>query len=149
LPAFDGLLPLRDNTMVQDLLFELVNWHALAKLQMHTSVTLDIWCAATRHMYTAMRSFARTTCMWYTTHELPRESEARVRRTTKPLKATKSKHKRAIPRGDSKVIKFNVWNTYKFHCLGDHPDYVERSGTNDNHSTQVVSLVSSEIHSNN
>ncbi|TBU26172.1 hypothetical protein BD311DRAFT_597782, partial [Dichomitus squalens] len=62
MPAFEGLLDLRDDLTVADLLFELANWHALAKLRLHTSVTLDIFRAATKHMYEAIHKFADDTC---------------------------------------------------------------------------------------
>ncbi|KAI0330872.1 hypothetical protein GY45DRAFT_1434397 [Cubamyces sp. BRFM 1775] len=117
LPAFEGLLPLRDDHTVQNMLFELVNWHALARLRMHTSVTLDIWRAATRHMYAS-------------------EAEAKARRALKSRSSVKPTQRSREP----KVVKYNVWNTYKYHCLGDHPDYVERSGTTDNYDTRVGEL---------
>ena len=36
IPAFKGLLPEPNNTIVTMLLFCLVEWHALAKLRLHT-----------------------------------------------------------------------------------------------------------------
>ncbi|CDO75447.1 hypothetical protein BN946_scf184823.g1 [Trametes cinnabarina] len=53
MPVFEGLLPLKDDETIADLLFELANWHALAKLRLHTDVTLDIFCAATADMFAA------------------------------------------------------------------------------------------------
>ncbi|KAI1786640.1 hypothetical protein LXA43DRAFT_855526, partial [Ganoderma leucocontextum] len=43
MPAFEGLLDLPDDKNVADLLFELANWHALAKLRLHTAITLNIF----------------------------------------------------------------------------------------------------------
>ena len=62
MPAFEGLLPLPDDHTCGDLLFELANWHALAKLHLHTDVTLKIFRASTDHMYEGIQKFAMTTC---------------------------------------------------------------------------------------
>ncbi|TBU49530.1 hypothetical protein BD309DRAFT_1025917, partial [Dichomitus squalens] len=80
MPAYEGLLDLPDDQTVADLLFELANWHALAKLRLHTEVTLDIFRITTKHMYEAIRTFAQQTCPRYQTKELPSEATARVRR---------------------------------------------------------------------
>ncbi|RPD52312.1 hypothetical protein L227DRAFT_589710 [Lentinus tigrinus ALCF2SS1-6] len=41
MPVFEGLLPLRDDQIIADLLFECANWHALAKLRLHTDGELE------------------------------------------------------------------------------------------------------------
>ena len=129
MPAFEGLLPLPDDHTCADMLFELANWHALAKLRLHTEVTLEILREATKHMYEGIRKFAATTCTHYVARELPNEVGARMRR------GGKSKNVSA----DAQAVHFNVMNTYKYHCLGDYAEYIERSGTSDNYSTQIVS----------
>ncbi|OJT06904.1 hypothetical protein TRAPUB_2244, partial [Trametes pubescens] len=134
IPAFEGLLPLGDNENVLDLLFELANWHALAKLKLHTKVTLDIFRAATEHMTEAMRSFAATTCENYETHELDKEVDARVRREEK-------KPDGPPPNRQRKVVHFNTLNTPKYHFLPDYPDSIEEIGTTDTTNTQVVSAI--------
>ena len=58
MPAFEGLLPLPDNRTCANMLFELANWHALAKLRLHTEVTLEILRECTTHMYEGIRKFA-------------------------------------------------------------------------------------------
>ncbi|CDO69347.1 hypothetical protein BN946_scf184746.g28 [Trametes cinnabarina] len=142
LPAFEGLLPLRDDQTVQDLLFELVNWHALASLRLHTSVTLDIWRAATRHMYASMRVFAHTTCKRIAARELPQETQARARRVhaRKKNQLSVAPAVKASAAEGPRVVKFNIINTYKYHALGHHPDYVERSGSTDNYNTRTGEL---------
>ncbi|CDO69624.1 hypothetical protein BN946_scf184851.g12 [Trametes cinnabarina] len=132
MPAFEGLLPLEDGQNIADLLFELANWHALAKLRLHTSVTIDIFRAATEHMCRAVRRFARMTCKRYEAHELPRETEARMRREEIGQKTA--------PVRTPKLVRFNVLNTYKYHSLPDYPDYVEYGGTTDNYNSQVAEL---------
>ncbi|OSD02519.1 hypothetical protein PYCCODRAFT_1477774 [Trametes coccinea BRFM310] len=134
IPAFEGLLPLADDQTVIDLLFELANWHALAKLRLHTTVTIKIFRAATEHMCRAMRSFARTTCKRYDTRELPKETQARIRREKGPGDTT------AAQNGGPKTVRFNVLNTYKYHSLPDYPDYIEQGGTTDNYNSQVAEL---------
>ena len=129
MPAFEGLLPLPDDRTCADMLFELANWHALAKLRLHTEVTLEILRESTIHMYEGIRRFAATTCTRYNTRELPNEVGARLRRGTKSKNIS----------GDAQAVHFNVMNTYKYHCLGDYAEYIERSGTSDNYSTQIVS----------
>ncbi len=139
MPVFEGLLPLRDDQNVADLLFECANWHALAKLRLHTDATLSIFEAATQHMYQMFRRFARTTCMRHTTRELPKESAARLRREqAEQAKSGTTKDTEHVAR---KQMKFNVVNTFKFHSLGDYVEYIKRSGPSDNYTTQVVSPV--------
>ncbi len=133
MPVFEGLLPLRDDQNVADLLFETANFHALAKLRLHTTATLDIFRAATHHMYKAFRKFSRTTCARYDTRELPREAEARVRRDAKKKTGT------CTTGSTRKVRKFTVIHTYKYHCLGDYAAYIVHHGPMDNYTTQIVS----------
>ncbi|KAI1795334.1 hypothetical protein LXA43DRAFT_1090982 [Ganoderma leucocontextum] len=133
MPAFEGLLPLRDDQTIADLLFELANWHALAKLRLHTDITLNTFRAATKTMYEAVRTFAATTCANHATHELPNEAQARARRNTKQASHISST---ARPRR----VHYNVINTFKYHSLGDYPDWIVRSGPTDNYTTQVGEL---------
>ncbi|KAI0349313.1 hypothetical protein OH77DRAFT_1507530 [Trametes cingulata] len=133
MPAFEGLLPLKDDETVADLLFELVNWHALAKLRLHTDITLSIFRTATRHMCEAMRAFANTTCTRHKARELEKEAEARVRQVVR-------KDPEAQPDRKRKIVRFNTLNTFKYHALPYYPDYIERSGTADNYTSQICEL---------
>ena len=58
----------------------MAHWHGLAKLRLHTDVTLNIMDAVTTDLGKKMRSFKNTTCRVFETRELPRESKARLRR---------------------------------------------------------------------
>ncbi|KAF7973003.1 hypothetical protein HWV62_16378 [Athelia sp. TMB] len=80
IPAFEGLLPEPHNKIVLTLLFRLGEWHALAKLRMHTDNTLQLLDAATTAVGEELRRFSRTTCAYYSTAELPSEVAARGRR---------------------------------------------------------------------
>ncbi len=140
----EGLLDEKNCAIVTDLLFELATWHALAKLRLHTSVTLDLLRAVTRHMYAAVRTFTRTTCQDYVTVELTRESEARGRREAARRKKAGASAGEGSTQRQPKVVEFLVHHTYKYHCLADYPDYIELHGTTDNMTTQTVSATSLE-----
>lgn len=80
MPAFDGLLPAPHNNIVLTLIFRLAEWHALAKLHMHTDTTMLLLDSATTNLGQELRRFSRTTCAFYLTQELPAEKAARGRR---------------------------------------------------------------------
>ncbi|KAI0755358.1 hypothetical protein C8Q80DRAFT_1060327, partial [Daedaleopsis nitida] len=142
MPAYEDLIPFEnDSENIADLLFELANFHALAKLRMQTTITLDTLNAATKHLYDVMRRFDRETCSRYSTQELPDEAESRARRERKKARAREEQGGQEPPHAAAagpKDVKFNVINTYKYHCLGDYAEYIERSGPTDNYTTQVV-----------
>ncbi|KAI0643889.1 hypothetical protein C8Q79DRAFT_1002431 [Trametes meyenii] len=133
IPAFEGLLPLHDDQSVANLLFKLANWHALAKLRLHTEVTLQIFRAATSHVTEAVRHFANTTCEEWTTLELAKETKARVRREERQGPG-------AVPDRERKIVCYNVPNTPKYHFMPDYPSSIEEIGTTDNGNTQVGEL---------
>ncbi|KAJ7022131.1 hypothetical protein C8F04DRAFT_890871, partial [Mycena alexandri] len=81
IPAFDGLFPPEHNERVMKLLYRMAEWHACAKLRMHTDPgTLTHFKKLTPEIGRLMRDFKNTTCAAYTTFELPRETAARGRR---------------------------------------------------------------------
>ena len=114
-----------------ELLFELANFHALAKLRLHTDVTVDLLEVSTDHMYRAMTSFAQTTCAAYDVYERADEVDARVRRQ-------RVKDPNAPVDGVRKKVEFNTINTFKYHVLGHYPIYIRIRGPLDNYSTQTV-----------
>lgn len=168
MPVFDGLLPDEDDEIVADMLFELSNWHALAKLRMHHDVTLLNLEHGTRHMYTAVRTFANTTCQRYTTHELPTEAERRENCKTsdktpgisnKPSSGDRKGKGKATdqlsdqvpvnglmdsntspPVSTRQTVEFTVMNSIKYHFLGDYVSFIRRLGTTDGVSSQCVRL---------
>ncbi|RDX40877.1 hypothetical protein OH76DRAFT_1304372, partial [Lentinus brumalis] len=139
IPAIEGLLPQEHCDIVTDLLFELANWHALAKLRLHTTVTLEVFRKATKLMYAAVRRFARTTCEAYVTYELDREAEARGRAQARAAIRIQAAGgtSTAVAKKDPKVVVFRVWHTYKYHCLGDYADCIERCGCTDCTTSQT------------
>ena len=70
------------------LLYQTAEWHALAKLRMHTDSTLTLLEELTTEFGKLMRQFRDLTCSQFATIELPREAAARTRaRTTNTSKS--------------------------------------------------------------
>lgn len=169
IPVFEGLLPEPHNKIVIDLLFILAHWHGLAKLRMHSDLTLDILDQQTTELGEHLRHFKAKVCTAYATHELDREANARSRRQAKeaakctekgrakgsgaavpgPMagaslkgkqKATPEQSQDApLPRQPKKKKSFNL-RTYKLHALGDYVASIRRFGTTDSYSTEPVSI---------
>ncbi|KAG6912539.1 hypothetical protein DXG01_013935, partial [Tephrocybe rancida] len=145
IPAFDGLLPEPHNSNILDLLFVCATWHGLAKLRMHNDLTLLELDEATKALGIGMRKFVATTCTSFQTRELPREAEARARRTTKAKAQTGSKpgeSERPPPAKGISTQRLKTFNldTYKFHALGDVPAHIREFGTTDSYSTEIGEL---------
>ena len=140
IPCFEGLLPEPMNSVVLTMLFELAQWHALAKLQLHSDTTIAIFQAATSTLGQAMRAFLRRVCSQYQTRELPRETQSRQRRQAAKAQAQAS----GVPTSSGSVAPapkfkaFTVLNTPKYHRLGDHARAISETGTTDNKTTQMV-----------
>lgn len=62
------------------LLYRTAEWHALAKLRMHTDTTLALLEALTNEFGQLLRQFRDLTCSKFSTFELPREITARKKR---------------------------------------------------------------------
>ncbi|KIJ11124.1 hypothetical protein PAXINDRAFT_15944 [Paxillus involutus ATCC 200175] len=144
IPVFEGLLPAPHNDIVLDLLFDLATWQGFAKLRMHTDDTLAFFDTATTTLSKSMRKFARHTCMYYHTTELPQEYAARGRRQAaiaakQPQTSGPGPGVKATPTVTPKIKKLNL-STYKYHALGDYPNTIRRYGTTDSYSTQMGEL---------
>ena len=100
------------------LLYRAAEWHALAKLRMHTRATLDLLEKSTVHLGQLMRKFRDATFTKFNTVALPREA-------------------RKSPSTGGKKKLLNL-NTYKFHSLGDYVRTIELFGCTDSYSTQLV-----------
>lgn len=151
IPVFEGLLPEPHNSAILRLLFVCAHWHGLAKLRMHTDLTLDIMDDVTTEMGVEFRAFSTMTCSAFSTQELPRETAARRQRA---LKKRQGKNPSADPvQGPStapsaqpaekpdtpRLKRFNL-QTYKYHSLGDTANTIRRYGTSDSFSTEPVSV---------
>jgi hypothetical protein len=131
IPAFEGLLPSPHNELVLSLIFIACWFHSLAKLKMHTEVTLLALTVVTALFGRAMRRFKSETCDHIETLELDREVAARARRLARENPASSKSA------GGKKKKEFNLF-TYKFHALGDYVSSIRLFGTSDSYSTQSV-----------
>ncbi|KAG2742745.1 hypothetical protein P692DRAFT_20879278 [Suillus brevipes Sb2] len=146
IPVFDGLLPEPHNRIVLELLFTMAHWHGLAKLRMHSDLTLEIMDEVTSTLGRQFREFKNTVCTAYQTRELPREVGARARRLVKKAGKETTGHKgkgsSSIAAQGQNVQRTKVFNfqTYKFHALGDYVSTIRRYGTSDSYSTEPGEL---------
>jgi hypothetical protein len=82
MPAFEGMFPdkVHDNS-IQKLLYICCEWHALAKLRLHTDETLGLLEKVTATLGTQLRKFAKDICPAYSTMETDRKVAGRKRCT--------------------------------------------------------------------
>ncbi|KJA12544.1 hypothetical protein HYPSUDRAFT_152354, partial [Hypholoma sublateritium FD-334 SS-4] len=155
IPVFDGLLDPEHDKAISSLLFTVAEWHALAKLRMHTDLTLGWLHECTANLGTQLRRFQSYTCSFFDTRELPSEEAARRRKSTKATSVS-SKGKSSMgkasqgppsnvdlqsknPKTHPKKKLFNLI-MIKLHSLGDYVNTIKLFGTSDSYSTQPVSL---------
>ncbi|KAJ3711816.1 hypothetical protein C8R42DRAFT_648049 [Lentinula raphanica] len=103
-----------DNEILINLLYRTAEWHALAKLRLHTDRTLDYLETRTQEFGKLMREF-RDVSKKFKTKETDRERGARYRRTAEQAKKTNaSTSTSAIGSGSARPKTLNL-NTYKWH----------------------------------
>lgn len=135
MPAFEGLFPCPYDNYIQTLLYRLAEWHALAKLRMHTDTTLAHLESATATLGREVRGFVSRVCSQFDTIELPKEAAARARRQQAqgvPQDASTSSSTRRLK-------TFNL-NTYKLHALADYVKTIRLYGTVDSYTTKLVRI---------
>ena len=133
---FEGLLPEPHNDRVLRLLFTLCHWCGLAKLRLHTDVTLDIMETVTPQLTNLLREFRSQTCSAFQTKELQREAENHMRQGAKKTPTTAGcPSLEACGSCCQKVFNLQM---YKVHALADYPAQIRRYGTTDSFSTQIV-----------
>lgn len=127
----------------------MAHWHGLAKLRMHSDLTLEIMDNVTSALGQQFLQFKATVCNAYRTHELGQEVRARARCCAKKTVNQKAGHKctqstRVIEQAEVDALEnlkcskvFNI-QTYKFHALGDYVSTIRRYGTSDSYSTEPV-----------
>jgi hypothetical protein len=131
----------------------MAHWHGLAKLRMHSDLTLEIMDEVTSALGQQFREFKATVCAAYQTRELHKEVEARARRHAKKAgkqtagrkgkescNLAKQAQAPEAVRSTQNVHRTKVFNfqTYKFHALGDYVSTIRRYGTSDSYSTEPV-----------
>ncbi|KAF9045035.1 hypothetical protein BJ165DRAFT_1346661, partial [Panaeolus papilionaceus] len=159
IPVFAGLLDEPHNQRLVELLYVTAEWHALAKLRMHTETTLALLDAVTARFGAAIRSFRDTTCQDFTTMELPKEAAACARRelaassnTGNDIDPVNIWKQQLIcgemsctgeaPRTSNRKARNLNLKTVKMHFLGDYASHIRLFGTSDSYSTQLVSNIS-------
>ena len=131
---FEGLLPEPHNSIVMTLLYRTAEWHAFAKLRLHTESTLQHLEGLTAEFGKLMQKFRDTTQSAFVTFELPKEMGVWQRRQ----KSGKGKEKVAAgSTSERKPKNLNLF-TYKWHSLGDYVRAIRLFGGTDGFSTQVV-----------
>jgi hypothetical protein len=135
MPVFEGLFPEDHDLIVQSLLYRFAQWHALAKLRMHSDTTLSVFNATFRRLSGRLRHFREFTCAAFSTFELPKEKAARERKAAREATGSHLADATSVGR---RTKKFNL-NTYKFHAMGDYVRSIQFFGTTDSFTSQMVS----------
>jgi hypothetical protein len=128
--VFEGLLEESFNTQVMKLLYRAVEWHAFAKMRMHTDSTITHLEDITKELGKLMCNFEASMRTQYATIELPGEAEACKCRT-------KNTHSKSG--GVRQAKSLNLF-TYKWHALADYVLAIRLFGGSDRFSTQIVGL---------
>lgn len=138
IPVFEGLLSNEQgNKEVSKLLYRAAEFHAFAKLRLHTDETLAHLETTTKVFGKQIRHFRDEICPRFDTFELPSEVDKRNRR--KARQGTAAGASTSQPQG-RKRKGLNL-QTYKFHSLGDYPRFIRLFGGTDSFSTQPVSAL--------
>ncbi|KAG2067451.1 hypothetical protein BDR04DRAFT_1120444 [Suillus decipiens] len=155
IPIFNGLLPEPYNMIVLKLLFNMAHWHGLAKLRMHSDLTLDIMDQVTTMLGSQFCTFNVQVCSVYDTHKLQQEVEACKQHFAKQAakyyalqKGKQTAH--AVLQGtrcEEDHTATNLYHTklfnfqmYKFHAVGDYVSTIRQYGTCDSYSTEPGEL---------
>ena len=77
IPVFDGLLPMKYDTILQKLLFEMATWHGLAKLHLHTDTTIMNLETSSTRLCDLLQKFKMEVCSAFNTQDLPLEEAVR------------------------------------------------------------------------
>lgn len=120
------------------LLYRTAEWHAFAKLRLHTESTLQHLEKLTTELGKLMRNFRDTTQSAFVTFELPKEAGVRQRHQKSGKGKEKAVAGSAASASGRKPKNLNLF-TYKWHALGDYVRAIRLFGGTDGFSTQVVS----------
>lgn len=135
MPVFEGLFPSDHDAIIQTLLYRFAQWHALAKLRLHSETTLTLLDKTFKRLSRQLRKFRDFTCAAFATLELPKEKAARERKVARERSGADNANTGS---GGRKGKKFNM-NTYKFHAMGDYLHSIRLFGTTDSFTSQIVS----------
>ncbi|KAF8594868.1 hypothetical protein BDV93DRAFT_458210 [Ceratobasidium sp. AG-I] len=134
IPCFEGLFPEPHSQDVSVLVFTLAQWHAFAKLCMHTESTLHALDAHTTVLGRRLRRFQKSSSTFRTTES---DSEFDARRWCRDAAAMELGN--AIPAEPmTRLSKVFSLHMYKLHALGDYVAAIKLYGMTDSYSTQNV-----------
>jgi hypothetical protein len=133
--VFEGLFPPDHDAIVQSLLYQFAQWHALAKLRMHSGSTITFLEETFKKLSRNLRKFRDHTCAAFNAVELPREKQARQQKASKRSENGNTSQESS----GARVKKFNLL-TYKFHAMGDYARTIRFFGTTDSFTTQIVRM---------
>lgn len=111
---------------------------------MHTDDTLRIMESVTEEVGNEIRRFSDEACPSFSTRELQREAECRIRLQVRK-KSNTSPHSNvqgAPSNANGRRPKVLNLRTYKLHALGDYTAQIRLYGTTDSYSTQPVCHIS-------
>lgn len=137
MPCFEGLFPQSCEKTIQDLLFILATWHALAKLRMHTSSSLSFFEQCTKRLGQVIRHFHDHVCPKFKTRDTPQEAAAKLRRDAAGVSKNGADKDNPDAKNKYDAQTFSL-ETYKLHALGHYPAMIRQFGTTDSYSTQTV-----------
>ncbi|KAJ2924212.1 hypothetical protein H1R20_g12890, partial [Candolleomyces eurysporus] len=141
IPVFDGLLPdEHDNRAILKLLYRTAEFHAFAKLRMHTDKTLSHLESLTVQFGKEIRHFRDNLCPRFDTVELPGEAERRGRQQLRQNHSSDSNRAQSSVQARGRRKKELNLNTIKFHSLGDYVRFIRLYGGMDSFSTQTGEL---------
>lgn len=153
LPAFRGLFHASHRQLIHNLLFELLTWHALAKLRKHSLATVAELDASTTRLGSLLRKFARETAEAYETRDLPSEKAKKARaKAAKLARGSKAPGHPSLPHkphdDDDSVSKKRLFSltTAKLHGLGHVPDAIVEICASDGCNTMVVRTFPNPLH---
>lgn len=126
----EGLLPEPHNSTVLDLVFLLATWHALAKLGMHTDISLNLLDIATTALGAGSWYFVGITCPEFKTVETSAEYSKRRRRQTASMYQSQ--------KSTGRQPKTLSLKTIKLHFLGDYVECIKSFGTTDSYTSGLV-----------
>jgi hypothetical protein len=135
IPVFEGLFPPEHDRALQSLLYRFAQWHALAKLRMHSESTVTFLEETFKKLAQKLRKFQRDTCSAFKTTELPKEKAARHRRLAQRSETNTTPSESS----GARLKSFNL-STYKFHAMGDYVRTIRLFGSTDSFTTQMVRI---------
>ncbi|KAG6905506.1 hypothetical protein DXG01_002327 [Tephrocybe rancida] len=166
IPMFDGLFDEPHDGAAVDLIFQFAHWHGLAKMRLHSDLSLAMLDEETTCLGDGLQQFQEKTCPSFVTCKLNREKEARQCRQVTQAKGKRSKSapkpSSDEPKGKGKAtdsaappeetaqtktqkadsagcrLKSFMLNGYKAHAIGDFTKTIKQFGTTDSYSTEPV-----------